>query len=142
LAWWDAMPIEARRSIIGGGRIQLDDALDRLVTFLSLAHTTSGTPSIVWANPPSFDCTILSNAYADRAGAHWTPATPWGRRAERDLLTISEACVLAGFPVNDLIETYLKGRPDGHNALADATAQARFICACVARLRSPLDSRP
>lgn len=74
----------------------------------------------VWANSPSFDCALVENL-CDRLGMHY----PWTFREPRDMRTVMD---LAGLSGRDFQHGTL------HNALDDAIAQARAVCAAYKKL--------
>jgi len=70
----------------------------------------------VWANSPSFDCTILRNWYK-RLGMD----CPWHFRVERDCRTV--------FAYGRLLSVPWPGNEQKHDAGADAVCQAKYLIA-------------
>lgn len=57
MQWWQKQSEEVRKSVIGG-TYTLTDALNTLNMFIKTHNIER-----IWANSPSFDCVILTNAY-------------------------------------------------------------------------------
>ncbi|MCP4900923.1 MAG: 3'-5' exoribonuclease [bacterium] len=74
------------------------------------------SPQEVWANPPTFDLTILQEAY-HRFGLK----APWHYRAQRCCKTLASTCKELGIIVE-------RPRPENHHdAMSDAIAQAYWV---------------
>ncbi|WP_427551719.1 3'-5' exonuclease [Methylomonas sp. MS20] len=102
---------------------RLDLALAALSRFI-VKHN----PKQIWGNSPSFDLSILANAYQQH-----DMTMPWPFWNERDTRTIVNVCrQLTGVDPKKQIEF------DGtaHSALADAIYQARYVIAAYQLLAS------
>lgn len=117
VAWW-LKQSEAARVALVSDQLPLQKALERLTAFI-VAHK----PVIVWANSPSFDCTILRSAYS-----HHHKHFPFEYWAERDVRTIKDAA----YPNGDAPQCR---RGVAHGALDDALSQADLVQRCHAALR-------
>jgi len=110
IAWWMSQSDEAR-AIYRNQKRQpsISKALIDFQTFCNKIDKAYGKPITLWGNAASFDCSILSNAYARLCFTQ-----PWDYRNEK------------------CYRTFNKSRPDleyakpiiPHNALEDAKAQA------------------
>lgn len=116
LTWWLEQD-DAVTDILRGG-IPLDDALHEFTAFIDDADT-------IWANSPTFDCSILRAAY-DAIGDD----VPWSYRDERDFRTLSHLPVAPDIPFDG----------DKHNALDDATHQAQVTIETLTRLTDTDDT--
>jgi hypothetical protein len=126
--WWLSQSEPARAellAIISDG-YPLEEALTSLKNFLQLS-TNPGKLSI-WANPSSFDPTILDSAYR-----RCDSKTPWNHWQLKDVSTIVKlGRDLIGFdPKHD---NPFEGTP--HNALSDAIHQAKYVSDIYQALRN------
>jgi hypothetical protein len=77
LDWWAKQPAESREEAFNEeGRIPLDEALDGLGKLI-------WTTSHLWAQGPTFDCTILEHAYKS-----YNKPIPWQYYKVRDSRTV------------------------------------------------------
>lgn len=112
LEWWMEQDESVSEILTGGER--LPDVLTAFTEYYADAVE-------VWANSPSFDCEVLEAAY-DAVGM----TEPWGFRDERDVRTLrSLPCAVA-----------VEMDGDEHNALDDATYQARIVSETLRSLRT------
>jgi len=110
--WWQDQPDEARKQLEGGD--DLADVLEEFAEFVDGADE-------VWANSPSFDCELLIEA-GRRVGV----PMPWEFYEERDHRTLKSLPVAV-----DVGHEGVK-----HNALDDATHQARVASETLRRLEA------
>lgn len=112
LEWWFEQGDDAQGQLVGG-----DDLGDVLGAF----SDWYGDADEVWANSPSFDCSLLEIAF-DRIGTE----TPWEFYEERDFRT------LKSLPVAEVVTH------DGvdHDALDDAMHQAHVASTTLERLEA------
>ncbi len=75
----------------------------------------------VWGNGATFDITLLENAYRQHNLSPY-----WNFRSIRDVRTIK---------MLELVDPNQFKPTVAHDALADANAQARFICASLTELK-------
>jgi len=71
----------------------------------------------VWANAPTFDCTILRNWFLRLGHTH----APWHWRNER--------CCRTMFAIGRQLGVKYPGNEAKHDAMADAVAQAKYLLA-------------
>jgi len=77
LNWWATQPVHAREEAFAEeGRIPLDQALDELGRLIW--HSKR-----IWAQGPTFDCTILEHAYKS-----YNKPIPWQYYSVRDSRTV------------------------------------------------------
>jgi hypothetical protein len=117
--WWLGQSDEARKQLTQGDRVPLKDALrDFSDWFNSLGNTENAT---VWGNGVNFDNAILKKAY-EAVGL----GVPWKFWNDRDVRTIVDLGVkLTGTNLKETIPFV----GERHNALADATHQAKYVSA-------------
>lgn len=114
--WWAQQSAAFNDGLV---KYQLDAALHHLSGFLDLKYdpeqpmTAGFKGSNIWANSPSFDCSILRNAY-DQHGME----CPWKFWHELDVRTIRRYLPKGLQPI-------FQGRK--HHALDDALHQARVV---------------
>jgi len=110
LSWWQGQDAEAREVLHGGENIH--DVLFDFARWFDDAEE-------IWANSPSFDCEMLEAAFEAV-----DLVEPWEFYQERDVRTIKE------LPIAPELEQ------DGteHDALDDATYQARIVGETLARI--------
>lgn len=116
LAWWAQQTDKARRVFGDKNKVSLATALDELSTWL---RGMAVTPK-VWGNGAGFDITILEHAYENGCVGL---KEAWHYTNVRDMRTLVEAARLgdAEWPKREGVH---------HNALDDATYQAKVISAC------------
>lgn len=110
LEWWLDQDETAQTQLAGGDA--LDEALRDFVDWY-------GDADEIWANSPSFDCSILSAAF-DSVGIE----APWDYWSERDFRTLKKLPVA--------VEMEQAGTE--HDALDDAKHQAHVAAATLKRL--------
>lgn len=132
LQWWMTHPNakEARERLFKNKeeKVSLATALDALATWIR----GLGSPC-VWGNGATFDISILEHAYLKGAVGL---SEPWHYTNIRDMRTIVD------------VARYFEWLPSkqvgqvgtSHNALDDATFQAKVISACWQQLRKGLDA--
>jgi DNA polymerase III epsilon subunit-like protein len=104
LEWWKTQKVEAWNAL-KSNRFQLKEALAKFSEWF-------GPKSLpIWANAPSFDCTILENAYQTT-----NLQTPWSFYHERCFRTFKA-----------MFKSDIKLEGIAHNALDDARYQANYI---------------
>ncbi|GDX06677.1 exonuclease [Buttiauxella sp. A111] len=120
ILWWMKQSSEARSALLVDEVLPLDDVLLQLNDFIS-ENSANGRDSVqVWGNGASFDNVILRQAYLRTA-----IFCPWNFRNDRDVRTIVELGKAVG--INPRDDILIEG--DKHNALADATHQAKYVSA-------------
>lgn len=112
LDWWLGQD-EAAREVLRGG-VELRKALESFSRWFADAEE-------LWANPPAFDCMILGAAY-DAVEI----TRPWEYYEQRDARTVRKLPCAVGVEM-DGVE---------HNALDDATHQAREVAGTLRRLKA------
>lgn len=124
LAWWAKQTDKARRVFGPDNKVTLATALDELATWL---RGKAIAPK-VWGNGATFDITILEHAY-DHGCVGLTEA--WHYTNVRDMRTMVEVAQLgdAEWPKREGVH---------HNALDDATYQAKVISACRMKINKAL----
>jgi len=108
LDWWSRQPKEVRNEAFSGTQ-HINELLAEFDTYIR--SFKEFTP-VIWGNGSMFDNTILINAF-DRFGM----TVPWSYKNDRCFRTLKEVFDFVPAPV-------FIG--DKHNALADATWQARY----------------
>ena len=125
VAWWDSQPLAARDGLklrrVGSVEYALDEFCKWLKS-VGFKASYGGQPS-VWANPPSFDLTILRNAFDVCEFSR-----PWHYRQERCFRTLLREF---GSPAVPCPEDGLTK----HRADHDAIRQARSLNAIMSELR-------
>ena len=100
LNWWSAQPDHAKaEAFADDGRISLDQALDELGKLIW--HS-----KFLWCQGPTFDCTILENAYNS-----YNKPVPWQYYMVRDSRTVHSLWPELAIP------------PTTHHALKDCHRQ-------------------
>lgn len=117
IAWWLKQSQEARKALLTD-TLPLGTALTKFKTWIA-----RNTPTLVWANSPSFDVAILKHAFAQQK-MHW----PFAYWAERDVRTLKDAA----YPNGDA-PAITHGT--AHGALDDAIKQALLVQRCHYALR-------
>lgn len=118
LEWWAKQPAY---DLVFSGKVQSPDAMHRFITFVQ-----EWQPQTVWANSPSFDCTIMRNL-----GKATQLKFPFHYRDERDFRTMKALAVDLGVD----LEGCWAGLT-AHSPCDDATAQAMAIHRVLGRLFS------
>jgi len=111
LSWWLDQSATVREQLRGGD--ELPQVLHEFAAFYREADADE-----IWANAPSFDCEILSDAYR-----RVDIAKPWDYWDERCYRTVKN--------LPDAADIDRQG--DHHDALDDAAHQARVASATLAR---------
>jgi hypothetical protein len=111
LSWWLDQSASVREQLRGGE--ELPQVLHEFAAFYREAE-----PDEIWANAPSFDCEILSDAYA-RVDIE-QPWDYWDERCYRTVKNLPDAADI-------------DRQGDHHDALDDAAHQARVASATLAR---------
>lgn len=127
MLWWMRQSTEAQDAAFSGDRF-LAGALGEFGLF-----AVAGSPSRVWAKPPSFDLVLLESAMR---ACKLSP--PWHFRAHRDCRTLFDITGVSQLTVGV-----------AHNALDDAKAQAAGVIEAYRLLAhpempawQPMDSAP
>lgn len=118
LSWWYTQAADARR-LFGNGTVK--SSILTALTMLREFVQKAGDDVRPWGNGSSFDITILESAYNRNPAAG---AIPWKFWDVRDMRTIVDLASENGFDRNDVPFEGV-----AHNALDDATHQARVISA-------------
>lgn len=120
IEWWKKQSEEARKVLNDPDAEDLDQILHDFSDWISI-NTPDGKYIELWGNGPSFDCAILANAYS---ACGITP--PWQYNKERCVRTMVELgrLVLSIDP-----KTTLELKGTSHNALDDASHQAKYVSA-------------
>ncbi len=124
IAWWITQNKQAQAVFHGKDKMALSTVLMELTTWM---RSKSFAPC-VWGNGATFDISILEYAYD-----HGTVGLkePWHFMKIRDMRTIVEAAeMLFGFD-----RTFIPKVGVAHNALDDATYQAKIISAAWTSMR-------
>ena len=104
IEWWATQPAHAREEAFGEqDRIPLDQALDELGRLIW--HS-----KMIWAQGPTFDCTILEHAYKS-----YGKALPWKYYQVRDSRTVFSLWPELPIP------------PTSHHALEDCRRQIGML---------------
>jgi len=118
--WWMQQSDEARASVFNGGRINPEDGLRYLNSYIE-QYSDAITGFNVWYKPSTFDLVILENLYRN-----CDMKAPWPHWRTRCLRTLIEVAKLAkedeAVPVIP------------HDAGHDAEAQARTAIKCFKKL--------
>ena len=119
LEWWANQNCAAKDEAFSEeGRIALPEVLDALGKLIWKS-------SVVWANGPTFDMTILENAYKS-----YNKPLPWQYYRVRDARTVYNLLgnVTATHPVNQFeIRSGEPHRPASHHALDDCCRQIDLL---------------
>ena len=111
LDWWLGQDDDVRDVLVGG------DPLDEVLAAYTAFHPDGAE---IWANAPSFDCSILEAAYAAV-----DMEEPWAFYDERCVRTLrSLSCA---------VDREMTGNE--HNALDDAIHQARIVSETLDRMQ-------
>lgn len=109
IEWWDKQPIEVQEEVMSGtGTLQ--EALIALNDFVEQKKITH-----IWANSPSFDCVIISNAFKRCEIENKLPEF-W---AWRDMRTAVAIANMMGANLPKLENT--------HNAIEDVENQIKLV---------------
>ncbi len=108
--WWLKQD-KSVRDVVMGGKDTPQGTLG-LFNQIYLAYK----PDEVWANAPTFDCTILRNTYL----ANGFKKTPWSFRDERCFRTLTSLAKERGIDYKEGYVGIVK-----HNPLSDAMAQTK-----------------
>ncbi len=131
LKWWESQPKEAQALVFANhNTVPIKDGLQKLTDVL--VNETTGTQRNgcrVWGNGPTFDLTILSNAYE----VEGLSGQPWSYGNERDVRTIVDlGRELMGFdPKKDMPFEGVK-----HAASDDSAHQAKYVSAIYRKLKA------
>lgn len=119
--WWLNQSPEAQKALTSPGALLQPDVLQQFTEYCIEIRKTNPKGNLgVWANAPSFDCTILEGAY-DCCNMP-VPYAFWETRCVRTMVALGKD---KGFdPKSDMPR-------DGaaHDALSDAIHQARYTIA-------------
>ena len=111
IEWWATQPEHAREEAFGEqDRIPLDQALDELGRLIWQSK-------MIWAQGPTFDCTILEHAYKS-----YHKALPWKYYQVRDSRTVFSLWPELPIP------------PTSHHALEDCRRQIGMLQATLQHL--------
>jgi len=117
LAWWLGEDLALmKETIVNPGAHPLESVLEAFDRYVAGKFPHRPGPC-VWANSPTFDCTIMRNAYASL-----DMEVPWPFREQRDVRTI--------IGVAEAISGQKISAPHigtEHNPLDDAKAQAHMV---------------
>ena len=117
--WWLNQSHEAQQEIVTAS-MSLYEGLKRLSHFVT---SNADQPKIaVWANAPSFDCTILKSAYESCVGPDEAPWQFWNENCCRTIISLAELITGVNYKKNRPFKTGVK-----HSALADAMHQAGYV---------------
>lgn len=122
--WWMEQSDAARRALFEGESKFLVEVLGLLVTWINAQVLSRGDNLFVWGNGATFDISLLENAYTQ----HYQRA-PWEFRDVRDYRTLRHLAAMANFECDSTITV-------AHDALADATAQAKYAMKAMAYLKN------
>ena len=112
IEWWLQQSKEAQEALLEQPKVAIDSALKSLASFLRKADR-------IWANGVSFDLAILRDAY-EQCGQ----SVPWGYGQEMCMRSIRVLGKELGLDYSTYKNT--SGIVQ-HNALADATLQAKYV---------------
>ncbi|MCH4997843.1 3'-5' exoribonuclease [Pectobacterium carotovorum] len=121
IKWWLRQSSDARAELISDDATPIWGALSAFSDWLTDHAESLGTLH-VWANSPSFDCTILKTAF-ERTDID----VPWNYWNELDVRTMKEI----GYSLLVDVRPFTGTR---HNALHDAINQAALVSAVMSRL--------
>ncbi|WP_409309010.1 3'-5' exonuclease [Pectobacterium sp. B1J-3] len=126
IKWWLRQSSDARAELISDDATPIWGALSEFSDWLT-DNAESLETLQVWANAPSFDCTILKTAF-ERTDID----VPWNYWNERDVRTMKEV----GFAIMDMGRFLSTAETIGvkHNALDDAISQVALVSAVMSRL--------
>ncbi|POD89684.1 3'-5' exonuclease [Pectobacterium odoriferum] len=126
IKWWLRQSSEARAELISDDATPIWGALSAFSDWLT-DNAESLKTLEVWANSPSFDCTILKTAF-ERTDID----VPWNYWNERDVRTMKEV----GFAIMNMSPFLGTAETIGvkHNALDDAISQVALVSAVMSRL--------
>lgn len=113
IMWWLGQSEEARKTLLGDNTLPIETALKEFSAWVREKPIDG-----IWGNGSGFDNVVLENTYA-RIG--WTP--PWAWYMNRCYRTMKS------LTPNLKKELFILSSETLHNALADATIQARHLCA-------------
>ncbi|MFJ5421678.1 3'-5' exonuclease [Pectobacterium parvum] len=121
IKWWLRQSSDARAELIRDDATPILGAVSEFSDWLT-DNAESLEALKVWANGPSFDCTILKSAF-ERTDTD----IPWNYWNERDVRTIKEVGRVLAVDVRPFTGTQ-------HNALHDAVNQAAMVSAVMSLL--------
>ncbi|RRO02432.1 3'-5' exonuclease [Pectobacterium aquaticum] len=126
IKWWLRQSSDARAELISDDATPIWGALSAFSDWLTDHAESLGTLH-VWANSPSFDCTILKTAF-ERTDID----VPWNYWNELDVRTMKEV----GFAIMNMTPFLGTAETIGvkHNALDDAISQVALVSAVMSRL--------
>ncbi len=126
IEWWLQQSKEAQEALLEQPKVSIDSALKSLASFVRKADR-------IWANGVSFDLAILRDAY-EQCGQ----SVPW--RYGQEMCMRSIRVLGKGLGVD--YSSY-KNKSDivQHNALADATLQAKYVIEVFKKAKSGILDR-
>ncbi|MEI7161038.1 3'-5' exonuclease [Pectobacterium versatile] len=128
IKWWLRQSSDARAELIRDDATPIWGAVSKFSDWLTDNAENLKTLN-VWANSPSFDCTILKTAF-ERTDID----LPWNYWNELDVRTMKEV----GFAIMDMGSFLRLGTEKiigfKHNALDDAISQVALVSAVMSRL--------
>lgn len=120
MRWW--FDQRAKGTPIPEGVVTLPEALRELAQWMEKFVGEGETELVVWGNGPTFDITILTDAFRQQLDEE----PPWQYKNERCMRTIIDAARKAGW-------RYTRRAPE-HDALQDAIDEAGLISGALAWL--------
>lgn len=124
ITWWMKQDPKAQEEVTGENRVTLPDALAQ---FSDWFKGNGGV--FMWGNDPSFDNALVADAYAA-----CNMQVPWKYNNNRCLRTLKALARDAGLAVNLLSDALHDPQALAHNALADATEEARIASELLSRM--------
>ncbi|AYH25814.1 3'-5' exoribonuclease [Pectobacterium parmentieri] len=126
IKWWLRQSSDARAELISDDACPIWDAVSQFSDWLT-DNAESLESLQVWANSPSFDCSILKSSF-ERTDTD----IPWKYWNERDVRTMKEV----GFAIMNMGRFLGTAETIGvkHNALDDAISQVALVSAVMSRL--------
>jgi len=119
--WWFQQSEEARAALISGQRLPLIDVLKNFRHWVNNGDCEFGNVAGLWSNGPTFDETILRHAFG-RFDLHFGVSFRLSRCCRTFFMLAQEFGIK---PTPALIK---------HDALDDAIAQAKTVCAVYERI--------
>jgi hypothetical protein len=126
VSWWLGQSDEARAEINHDDSVSVKEALQELSALIINKTKGSFNEIRVWGNGCTFDNVILSNAYKTLK-----LQKPWSYAGDMDVRTIVE---LGRKLLNFDPKKDMPFEGEKHNALADATHQAKYVSAIYHKL--------